>query len=57
MRSTHAASLVEAPNFVFSGTSRTEARARVGHQDGHTELGRIAALSQHPVREESPLER
>ncbi|WP_020012974.1 cation-translocating P-type ATPase [Promicromonospora sukumoe] len=51
--------LLEARDLVFSGTSCTEgeARAVVFATGMHTELGRIAALSQRVEREESPLER
>ncbi|MFH9728468.1 cation-translocating P-type ATPase [Streptomyces sp. NPDC017254] len=53
------APLLEEPNLVFSGTTCVEGQARAivfatGH---HTELGRIAALSQRTRREASPLER
>ncbi|MFE1381760.1 cation-translocating P-type ATPase [Streptomyces sp. NPDC058740] len=53
------APLLEEPNLVFSGTTCVEGQARAvvfatGH---HTELGRIAALSQRTRREGSPLER
>ncbi|MGW4161015.1 cation-translocating P-type ATPase [Streptomyces sp. NPDC004788] len=53
------APLLEEPNLVFSGTTCVEGQARAvvfatGH---HTELGRIAALSQRTRREPSPLER
>ncbi|GAA2592000.1 cation-transporting P-type ATPase [Streptomyces axinellae] len=46
------------PNLVFSGTACLGGRARaiVFATGGRTELGRIAALSQHTRREESPLE-
>lgn len=45
-------------NLVFSGTTCAggEARAVVFATGDHTELGRIAALSQRTVRERSPLE-
>ncbi|MEU2609558.1 cation-translocating P-type ATPase [Streptomyces albus] len=47
------------PNLVFSGTACTggQATAIVFATGRHTELGRIAALSQRTRREESPLER
>jgi calcium-translocating P-type ATPase len=47
------------PDLVFSGTLCTEglARAVVFASGGHTEIGRIAALSQRQRREPSPLER
>ncbi|MFF1511246.1 HAD-IC family P-type ATPase [Streptomyces sp. NPDC058326] len=53
------APLLDEPNLVFSGTTCVEGQARAvvfatGH---HTELGRIAALSQRTRREASPLER
>jgi calcium-translocating P-type ATPase len=50
---------LEARNLVFSGTTCTggEALALVTRTGMHTELGRIAALSQHTVQEASPLER
>jgi magnesium-transporting ATPase (P-type) len=50
---------LQARDLVFSGTSCTEgeARAVVFATGMHTELGRIAALSQRVEREESPLER
>jgi calcium-translocating P-type ATPase len=49
---------LQARELVFSGTSCTEgeARAVVFATGMHTELGRIAALSQRVEREESPLE-
>ncbi len=52
-------SLLEARDLVFSGTSCTggEASALVFATGMRTELGRIAALSQHTGRDESPLER
>ncbi|WP_207945889.1 cation-transporting P-type ATPase [Actinomadura sp. 7K534] len=52
------APLLSEPNLVFSGTSCTggEARAIVFATGGHTELGRIAALSQRAPRRASPLE-
>ncbi|MFI2364688.1 cation-translocating P-type ATPase [Promicromonospora sp. NPDC019610] len=51
--------LLQARDLVFSGTSCTEgeARAVVFATGMHTELGRIAALSQRVEPEESPLER
>jgi calcium-translocating P-type ATPase len=50
--------LIELPDLVFSGTSCTAGSARaVVHATGrHSELGRIAALSQRVHREQSPLE-
>lgn len=50
--------LAQARELVFSGTSCTEgeARAIVFATGMHTELGRIAALSERVEREESPLE-
>ncbi len=50
---------LQARDLVFSGTTCTEgeARAVVFATGMHTELGRIAALSQRVEREESPLER
>ncbi|MFM9373593.1 cation-translocating P-type ATPase [Streptomyces sp. Da 82-17] len=53
------APLLEEPNLLFSGTTCVEGQAQAvvfatGH---HTELGRIAALSQRTRRETSPLER
>jgi calcium-translocating P-type ATPase len=50
---------LQARDLVFSGTSCTEgeARAVVFATGMHTELGRIAALSQRVEREDSPLER
>ncbi|MFG2088541.1 cation-translocating P-type ATPase [Spirillospora sp. NPDC048824] len=52
------APLLREPNLVFSGTTCTggEARAIVFATGGHTELGRIAALSQRAPRGDSPLE-
>jgi calcium-translocating P-type ATPase len=49
---------LQARDLVFSGTTCTEgeARAVVFATGMHTELGRIAALSQRVEREESPLE-
>jgi calcium-translocating P-type ATPase len=51
--------LLDARDLVFSGTTCTEgeARALVTTTGMHTELGRIAALSQRTTREDSPLER
>ncbi|WIN00566.1 cation-transporting P-type ATPase [Actinoplanes oblitus] len=51
--------LLEARELVFSGTSCTagQARAVVTHTGMHTEIGRIAALSQRGRVEASPLER
>ena len=51
--------LLEARDVVFSGTVCTggEARAVVTATGMHTELGRIAALTQRVEREDSPLER
>ncbi|GAA4607541.1 calcium-translocating P-type ATPase [Actinoplanes octamycinicus] len=51
--------LLEARELVFSGTSCTagQARAVVTHTGMHTEIGRIAALSQRGRIEASPLER
>jgi len=50
--------LIDAPDSIFSGTSCTsgQARAVVFGTGSHTELGRIAALSQRAKEEESPLE-
>ncbi|MFC6236682.1 cation-translocating P-type ATPase [Longivirga aurantiaca] len=50
--------LMEAASLVFSGTSCTggDAVALVSRTGMHTELGRIAALTQRVVREPSPLE-
>jgi calcium-translocating P-type ATPase len=50
---------LEAQDLVFSGTTCTggEANAVVTHTGMHTELGRIAALSQTTKVEPSPLER
>ena len=50
---------LQARDLVFSGTTCTEgeARAVVFATGMHTELGRIAALSQRVEREDSPLER
>ncbi|MGW5345636.1 cation-translocating P-type ATPase, partial [Streptomyces sp. NPDC004050] len=51
--------VLQEPNLVFSGTSATEGQAQaiVFATGDHTELGRIAALSQRTRREPSPLER
>jgi calcium-translocating P-type ATPase len=51
--------LLDARDLLFSGTACTggQARAVVTATGMHTELGRIAALSQRTRREESPLER
>jgi calcium-translocating P-type ATPase len=51
--------ILEARDLVFSGTSCTggEATAVVFNTGMHTELGRIAALSQRVGHEESPLEK
>ncbi|GIE38162.1 magnesium-transporting ATPase [Actinoplanes lobatus] len=51
--------LLEARELVFSGTSCTagQARAVVTHTGMHTEIGRIAALSQRGCPDPSPLER
>ncbi|MFJ9789130.1 MULTISPECIES: cation-translocating P-type ATPase [Streptomyces] len=51
--------VLQEPNLVFSGTSATggQARAIVFATGDHTELGRIAALSQRTRREPSPLEK
>ena len=53
-----AATLLEAPYVVFSGTACTggEAQAMVTATGMSTQLGRIAALSQRVGRDESPLE-
>ncbi|MFF7295479.1 HAD-IC family P-type ATPase [Streptomyces sp. NPDC008265] len=50
--------VLQEPNLVFSGTSATEGQARaiVYATGDHTQLGRIAALSQRTPREPSPLE-
>ncbi len=50
---------LEAPNLVFNGTSATagEARGVVVTTGMHSELGRIAALSERVKQEPSPLER
>ncbi|MGW7456285.1 cation-translocating P-type ATPase [Streptomyces sp. NPDC054797] len=52
------ASLLQEPNLVFSGTTCSEGQARaiVFATGNHTELGRIAALSQRTRRDPSPLE-
>ncbi|MFD4709891.1 cation-translocating P-type ATPase [Streptomyces sp. NPDC058430] len=52
------APLLQEPNLVFSGTICTggQAQAIVFATGNHTELGRIAALSQHTRRDSSPLE-
>ncbi|MEV4536659.1 cation-transporting P-type ATPase [Asanoa sp. NPDC049518] len=52
-------SLFDAPDLLFSGSSCTggDARALVFATGMHTELGRIAALSQRTGPDESPLER
>ncbi|MCX5381435.1 cation-transporting P-type ATPase [Streptomyces sp. NBC_00091] len=49
---------LQEPNLVFSGTTATEGQAQaiVFATGDHTELGRIAALSQRTRREPSPLE-
>lgn len=49
---------IDAPELIFSGTACTagEAQAVVFATGMHTEIGRIAALSQRARREESPLE-
>ncbi|SPM34373.1 Magnesium-transporting ATPase (P-type) [Mycobacterium rhizamassiliense] len=54
-----AGSRLQARNLVFSGTACTEgeARAVVTATGAHTELGRIAALTQRSTRADSPLER
>ncbi|MFB7169963.1 cation-translocating P-type ATPase [Streptomyces sp. NPDC056254] len=51
--------VLQEPNLVFSGTSATEGQAQaiVFATGDHTELGRIAALSQRTRREPSPLEK
>ncbi|MFB8394397.1 cation-translocating P-type ATPase [Streptomyces yangpuensis] len=51
--------VLQEPNLVFSGTSATEGQARaiVFATGDHTQLGRIAALSQRTRREPSPLEK
>ncbi len=50
---------IEARNLLFSGTSATggEAQGLVFATGMHTELGRIAALSERVKEEPSPLER
>src|SRR5689334_21079427 len=52
-------SLIEARELVFSGTACVagQARAVVTHTGMHSEIGRIAALSQRGRTEPSPLER
>lgn len=52
-------SLLRERNLVFSGTTCVggEAQALVFATGGHTELGRIAALSERTGRKDSPLER
>ncbi|MET3983002.1 cation-transporting P-type ATPase [Streptomyces sp. PvR034] len=52
------APLLQEPNLVFSGTICTGGQARgiVFATGNHTELGRIAALSQRTRRDPSPLE-
>ncbi|GAA2740044.1 cation-transporting P-type ATPase [Terrabacter aerolatus] len=51
--------ILQARDLVFSGTSCTEGEATgvVFHTGMHTELGRIAALSQQVGHEDSPLEK
>ncbi|MGN6609675.1 MAG: HAD-IC family P-type ATPase [Jatrophihabitans sp.] len=58
-RGTPAERLVDAEDAVFSGSACTagEAHAVVFATGRHTELGRIAVLSQHGGGDESPLER
>ncbi|MDX3770888.1 MULTISPECIES: cation-transporting P-type ATPase [unclassified Streptomyces] len=53
------APLLQEPNLIFSGTTCTggQARAIVFATGDHTELGRIAALSQRTRRDPSPLEK
>ncbi|GAA1261875.1 cation-transporting P-type ATPase [Streptomyces aureus] len=53
------APLLQEPNLVFSGTTCTggQAQAVVFATGAHTEIGRIAALSQRTRRDPSPLER
>jgi calcium-translocating P-type ATPase len=55
----HDAPLLERPDMVFSGTACTggEAIAEVTATGMHTQLGRIAELTQRVRREDSPLER
>lgn len=55
---TAGSTLLQEPNLVFSGTTCTagQARAMVFATGDRTELGRIAALSQHTRRDPSPLE-
>ncbi|MGW6484549.1 cation-translocating P-type ATPase [Streptomyces sp. NPDC055059] len=52
------APLLQEPNLVFSGTTCTggQAQAVVFATGAHTEIGRIAALSQRTRRDPSPLE-
>jgi magnesium-transporting ATPase (P-type) len=54
-----AARFIDAPDAIFSGASCTSGtgRAVVFATGSGTEIGRIAALSQHTQTEESPLER
>jgi calcium-translocating P-type ATPase len=56
--SDHNVPLIQARDLVFSGTTCTEgeARAVVFATGMHTEIGRIAALSERAQREESPLD-
>ena len=51
--------LIDAPDAVFSGSTCRSGQARVAvfATGAHTELGRIAALSQRTKGEDSPLER
>ncbi|MEU9801277.1 hypothetical protein [Streptomyces sp. NPDC051000] len=55
---TPGSTLLQEPNLVFSGTACAagQARAMVFATGDHTELGRIAALSQRTRRDPSPLE-
>ncbi|MFF1561523.1 cation-translocating P-type ATPase [Streptomyces sp. NPDC058279] len=55
---TPGSTMLREPNLVFSGTTCTagQARAMVFATGDHTELGRIAALSQRTLRDPSPLE-